>query len=95
MSPGLNSQGIVWCFLEHGHYAGQALSKALGDSFAAWLLARQMASHCFKVSVQKIQAGRVNLHFKTALFEVNYITNEKPVWSSGFSVRFGRTRSLF
>ena len=61
--------------------------------FQCW----QMGLHCFKVSIQKIQTLRVNLHFKIAVFEGNYGINENPMWSSGFSlyVSFGRARSLF
>lgn len=61
--------------------------------FQCW----QMGLHCFKVSIWRIQTLRVNLHFKIAVFGGNYAINEKPVWSSGFSlyVSFGRARSLF
>lgn len=46
----------------------------------------QMGPYCFKLSTLKIQTLRVNLHFKTGVFEGNYAIYEKPVWSSGFSV---------
>ena len=61
--------------------------------FQCW----QMGLRCFKVSIWRIQTLRVNLHFKIAVFGGNYAINEKPVWSSGFSlyVSFGRARSLF
>jgi hypothetical protein len=45
-----------------------------------------MGPYCLKVSVWKIQALRVNLHFKTVIFEGNYAINEKPAWSFGFSM---------
>lgn len=50
------------------------------------ILSWQMGPHCFKVSTWKIQTPRVNLHFKTGIFEGNYAITEKPVWGSGFSV---------
>lgn len=89
--PQLRSEGTAWCLVLQGWSAGQpefpdSLQKAAGDSFLLGFQRWQMGPHCFKVSVWKIQTSQVNLHFKVVVFEENYASNEKPVWSSGFSM---------
>lgn len=71
---------------------------SLGTSLATWFFnVGRWDCIVSKFQSGKIQTLRVNLHFKIAVFGGNYAINEKPVWSSGFSlyVSFGKSRSLF
>lgn len=72
--------------LKHNSHCLSLCSKLQATLLLLGIPSWQMGPYCFKVSTLKIQTLRVNLHFKTGVFEGNYAIYKKPVWSSGFSV---------